>query len=770
MAINMSATLIAGLFGQQGQNALMLPFGNAGPAASAGEAVVAFRRVIKAGEEEKGLAREKKDPITLTVLAQFRQALDAAPNIDKALSDPRVLKVLMPALGLPDQVGNAGLVKRALLSDPNDKKGVAVQLGTTWKNAAATLNLKATTTPKTVALEGLTDKETIAVAGQLRLGEAVLTAPASRAATPKLRAFDGLPDKVTSALIARLRPGEELVAGRARREIDQAAVLTATMIRQAEVPPADLPVIAQDALKQMAGFMRGGSLDAAVAVVDDALIALDSAGGLTPQQLREGRIALMASGISLEQMRRDAFGVALRIEKLVALDAPSGPAWAPAYKARLDAFHDEGVNKNSNFSLEVATAMARRMESTAASSIETDLAKTYFDKSNNVLNTRDGKPTKAPIEGVPQARITQADTTKLLEIMKTDTPSNMPRAQIEVTYAAGAALSAIKLAETPVFGMPTLASQALKDIAKLTRSGNYASAIQRADETLTAIADDAAMPAATKRIGSAALLETSALIEQVRRNAPGVAERLEKLAALDAPNDAVRSRDFQMRLENFHKDGINGNVNFALEISAAMADRMLAGAGNLDQTLQAQSLVSRSRQVLNGRDGRPLSTSASFQQSRILGSDAGKIVDGMKAGLRLGSLSDPKMLEILTNGFTKYEYRTGLSETNPGMANAVYFSENAKTVKSVYDILGNGVMRRVVLGALGMPDQIAIQPVETQARAVLARLKLADLQDAAKVRALAERYLMAEADKAAANTASSWGDPFATISGLSIKV
>jgi hypothetical protein len=109
MAVKMSgflsASLVAGLFGQQGQNSLRLPFGNAARAGSAGEAVVAFRRVTKAGEEEKGLAREKKDPITLTSLAQFRQALDAAPNIDKALSDPRVLKVLMPALGLPDQIG-----------------------------------------------------------------------------------------------------------------------------------------------------------------------------------------------------------------------------------------------------------------------------------------------------------------------------------------------------------------------------------------------------------------------------------------------------------------------------------------------------------------------------------------------------------------------------------------------------------------------------------------------------------------------------------------
>ena len=770
MAINMSATLLAGLFGQQGQNALMLPFGNAAPVASAGDAVVAFRRVTKAGEEEKGLARERKDTVTLTALAQFRQALDKAPNIDRALSDPRVLKVLMPALGLPDQVGNPGLVRRALLSDPKDPKGVAAQLGTTWKNAAATLNLKASTTPKTAAFEGLTDRETTAVAQQLRIGEAVLTAPASRAAAPKLRAFDGLQDKATSALITRLRPGEELVADRARREVEQVATLTAVAIRQAEVPAEDLPVIAKDALKQMAGLMQGGSFDAALAVVDDTLITLNSAGGLTPEQLRQARIVLMEGGISLEQMRRDASGVAKRVEQLIAIDWPSGAAWAPAYKTRLDAFHKEGVDKNVNFSLEVAVAMAKRMENAAANADEVDLAKIYANTSQTVLNTRDGRPTASPIEGVPPARITQADATKLLDSMKNAAPPNIPRAQIEVNYAAAAALSAITLAETPIFGMPTLASQALKDIARLTRAGTFSSAIQRADEALAAIADDTAMPAATKRLGSAALLETSALIEQVRRNAPGVAERLERLAAIDTPTGAVRSKDFQTRLENFHKDGINGNVNFALEIAVAMADRMQTGAATLDETLQAQSLLSRSRQVLNGRDGRPLSTATGLQQSRILPFDGDKIVASMKAGLRLGSLSDPKMLEILTNGFTKYEYRTGLSETNPGMANAIYFSENAKTVKSVFDILGNGVLRRVVLGALGLPDQIAIQPVETQARAVTSRLKLADLQDPTKVRAIAERYLMAEADKAAAKAANAPNDPFANIMSLSIKV
>jgi hypothetical protein len=59
--------------------------------------------------------------------------------------------VLAPALGLPDQAGNAGMVRRALLSDPADPKGLAAQLGATWKAAAATLGVYET------GLDGLRD-------------------------------------------------------------------------------------------------------------------------------------------------------------------------------------------------------------------------------------------------------------------------------------------------------------------------------------------------------------------------------------------------------------------------------------------------------------------------------------------------------------------------------------------------------------------------------------------------------------------------------------
>jgi len=116
----------------------------AAPAADAARAIPALRRATEAGAEAKGIARERKDPVTLSALAQFRTALDAAPSIGAALQDPRILKVLLPALGLAGEEGKAGLVRQALLSNPADPKGLAARLGGAWKAAAATLGVHAT--------------------------------------------------------------------------------------------------------------------------------------------------------------------------------------------------------------------------------------------------------------------------------------------------------------------------------------------------------------------------------------------------------------------------------------------------------------------------------------------------------------------------------------------------------------------------------------------------------------------------------------------------
>lgn len=775
MAINMSATLVASLFGQQGQSSLLSALGNAPRAASAGEAVVALRRVTKAGEEAKGLAKEKKDPVTLTAVAQFRQALESSRTLDKALSDPRVLKVLLPALGLPDQIGNPGLVKRALLSDPKDPKGVASQLGTTWVNAAATLNLKATTTPKTVAVTGLTDTQTASVAAQLRFGENILTAPATRSTAPKVRAFDGLPDSLTQVLARQLRPGENATTERAKLEVDYAAVMTAATMRSADYPQADLSDGVKNALQQMSNFMRTGALDSAAFVVDETIASLEGGGGLPADQLKLARVTLIETGITIDQLRRNADGVAKRVEDLVRLDMPAGVTWPPAselsYQTRLSAFQKEGVDKNVNFPLEVAAAMGRRMLAVATDDGGKAAAQSYIDGAQKILDERGGKPTAPIIEGLPMPRITDAEATKILDAMKNTAPPNIPRAQIEVNYGAGALRSALEMAGKPIFGLPSIAFQAMKDIAELAKSGTFDAALIKVDETLEAMANDTSLPKTMLREGSAALLEVGMSLELVTRDAKGYAERAEKRAALDAPQKAAWSRDFQMRLENLHNDGINGNVNLALEVAAAMAHRMDKQAANADESTTAQSLINRSEQVWSGRDGKP-SVATSFDGSprRITSWEATKIVDSMKTVNPLGSLSDAKTLDILINGFTKYEYLNGLSTANPGMSDAIYFMDNAKTVKTPYDILGNSAMRRVVLGALGLPDQIAIQPVETQARAITSRLKLTDMQDATKVRGIAERYLMARADQAVADQANATNDIFSSISKIYLKV
>ena len=124
-------------------------------------------------------------------------------------------------------------------------------------------------------------------------------------------------------------------------------------------------------------------------------------------------------------------------------------------------------------------------------------------------------------------------------------------------------------------------------------------------------------------------------------------------------------------------------------------------------------------------------------------STAAKTLDLRARGL--AGLKHPALQQTLTDGYVQYQYQTGLDAANPGISDALYFLKTAKGETNIYNILGNSVLRRVVTGALGLPDAMVVQSVETQARAVTARLKLTDLQDPKKLEKLAERYVIAAA-------------------------
>ncbi|SDE05123.1 DUF1217 domain-containing protein [Belnapia rosea] len=125
----------------------------------------------------------------------------------------------------------------------------------------------------------------------------------------------------------------------------------------------------------------------------------------------------------------------------------------------------------------------------------------------------------------------------------------------------------------------------------------------------------------------------------------------------------------------------------------------------------------------------------------------------------LAALKDPTLQRQLTDGYVEYQYRTGLDAQTPGISDALYFLQNAKGETNVYNLLGNTVLRRVVAGALGLPDAMVVQPVETQARAITSRLKMADLKDSRALQKLAERYVIA----AAGTTSGGSGSPLLSL-------
>ena len=111
----------------------------------------------------------------------------------------------------------------------------------------------------------------------------------------------------------------------------------------------------------------------------------------------------------------------------------------------------------------------------------------------------------------------------------------------------------------------------------------------------------------------------------------------------------------------------------------------------------------------------------------------------------IDALRDPKVQASLADGLRRMAWRNELEAGQPGTGDAVLFRERAATAKTAYDVLGDPVLRRVLTTALGLPQAIVVQPVETQARALTARLDLDKLQNPREVAKLAERYVVAAA-------------------------
>lgn len=98
--------------------------------------------------------------------------------------------------------------------------------------------------------------------------------------------------------------------------------------------------------------------------------------------------------------------------------------------------------------------------------------------------------------------------------------------------------------------------------------------------------------------------------------------------------------------------------------------------------------------------------------------------------------------DALISAYKQAKFETSIGTENIAVRKARYFEQYiTSATSSVYNILGDAILRDVVTSTLGLPAQIAIQPVETQAAAITSRLDITKLNDAKYRDAFIKRYL-----------------------------
>jgi hypothetical protein len=72
----------------------------------------------------------------------------------------------------------------------------------------------------------------------------------------------------------------------------------------------------------------------------------------------------------------------------------------------------------------------------------------------------------------------------------------------------------------------------------------------------------------------------------------------------------------------------------------------------------------------------------------------------------------------LQTGYTQNEFEETLGTQDPALREAAYFARSSSTISTVYGVLGDQVLRDVVTKTLGLPAELAVQPIEDQAATV----------------------------------------------------
>ena len=121
----------------------------------------------------------------------------------------------------------------------------------------------------------------------------------------------------------------------------------------------------------------------------------------------------------------------------------------------------------------------------------------------------------------------------------------------------------------------------------------------------------------------------------------------------------------------------------------------------------------------------------------------------------LAGLQDPTVQSQIANAYEQVTWLNSLNKATPGLAQAMQFKQQASKITSVDQVLGNPINWEVVLTALGIPQQIAYQPLASQEQAVSNRLDIKKLQDPQFVTTLTDQYLLNKQQQTQSTSSSS---------------
>ena len=193
--------------------------------------------------------------------------------------------------------------------------------------------------------------------------------------------------------------------------------------------------------------------------------------------------------------------------------------------------------------------------------------------------------------------------------------------------------------------------------------------------------------------------------------------------------------------------------------SATSVQQLLANPTVLKVLLTANGLgdqtdyTALAQQALTSDPSNPSSVANQLSGTNSAWLAAAKTYQFSSKGLAI--IQSPSVISTITNAYAEVTWRQSLDASNPGLSNALTFRSEASTITSVDQILGDPIMRDVVTTALGLPLQIALQPLEAQEKAITSQLDITQFKNSSFTEQFVQRYLIAKGSSSGTDSSSS---------------